>query len=591
MRRDEDSFEEQAEEFTDTSSGESRTSSASEDEGSVSDNDEEILEQATEEQPSRDVEEGSNQSASDDTRRLSKIEAIASSDRSEITQRSPQLNSLDSGSVAPIRLTGTAPTIQRPELRTPNPSLRRETSTTGIQLITLDESVQRNREPEIDTLEEVNLNRMSPELTETIGVGSALLELEDPFYTWAGGTPYGSGRPAVILHISPENNRGVSLSFLERRLRDEYTQRNGGEPQAKGVRLVANKPKIPDLSNAIVTYDLTDDEWELEADGRPIRVVRNGEDALEYIAETVRTTYAGGLGYLVVNVPARWRDPISPGDVIERIRQRLLGKPDDPFETLSEETADEDSQLVARCEPDDVELIRTHAGQYWFGTQAETKKDPDQQRGLTVQEYEEQFERKLRDLDWLGTVLTEKGDNESEEHYHLKSKLTAGLANEMYEDDSGDEFESFVVESLLDREGPIQTEYGDGPIIDIRVNWQRAIDDFVPNPEAYPSTVAFEIETGRGEAGASFRKVWHTIERLERTDVDVVYVVVPPRLLLQRRSQSAHLQKLIAVWNKRVDRADVDGPQAFLCVPTFDSAGNCTAIRDAEMVTKDVFST
>lgn len=584
MSRDETSREEQEEEF-DEADRRPRGSS-DDDEGDLSDEDEETLEEEDDTDAQTDSEESEQEEDGPDWTRL---ETIPPADRPVPSREFSSVERTEMISFEPVQLDGTAPDIQPPQLHNTTPELQRESF--GIHPITLDGSLDQHRGSDIDTQDEITLRHVPPVLRDTITVGSSYLEMEDPFYEWTGGTPYGSGRPAIILHVSPENRRGPSLTFLERRLRDEYTQQRGGEPQAKGVRLVANKPKIPNISNAIVTFDLTDEDWELEANTQPIRVKRNGEDALEYITETVQTTYAGDLGYLVVNLPERWRDPISPGDVIERIRRRLLTDADSAVKPWETNDDNNDSLWVARCEPDDVDAIRTQVARYWFGGQVESENEDAKEYHPTVQRYEAQFERGLRNPEWLATVLTEEHDNESEEHYLLKAKIAAGLANTLFENDySTEDRSTFAVESLFP-EGPIRTEEEEnGTVIDLRVDWKRAFDSFVPVPETgSPSTIAFEIETGRAQAETGFRKIWKTVDRLAETDTDVVYVVVPPRLLLQRRTQADHLQKLVAVWNKRVESGDVDNPQAMLCVPNFDWGGDCIGLRKAKRVTREVY--
>lgn len=597
MNRKEDSSEQKEEEFDQIAGDRSPSSTSGGDEGAMSDEDEEIIDQANTTNEENDHVQTGPEATETTEEKLSvdRLQAINAANRPNVAIERPKLKPLDQDSITPVRLDGRVSNVQTPILRNPSPALQSETPT--IQAVTLDGTLDRDQESEISQQNEPSLTRMNHELKETIDVGSDLLELEDPFYNWTGGTPHGSGRPAVILHVSSGDEHRASLTFLERRLRDEYTQRRGGEPQAKRVRLVANKPKIPAISNSVVTFDLTSQEWELNKDTKPIRVERNSEDALEYISEIVRTSYSGELGYLIVNIPDRWRDPISPGDVINQIRQRLVTGADGAVEEWSAKKGDEESLLVARCEPDDVNEIRAQAHQYWFGELKEAEDAIEQESPLTVEEYEERFERGLRELDWLGTTLTEEHDSESEEHYHLKAAIASSIAKSMYKDGSNstEDLTEFAVKSLLNDEEPIQSEYSiqsknRNATIDLRIEWKRSLSSIVPIPDdIQPSHIAFEVETGRGEGGANFRKIWHTIDRLEN-EIDLVCVVIPPRLLLQRRSQSSHLQKLIDIWNQQVENGDVQKPRAILCIPTFDSAGECTKIRRAENLVEEVYS-
>ena len=601
MNRKEDVSEEQEEEEVDQITGDTSPSSTSEgDEGAMSDEDKEIVDQANTVDEDEDAhaysEPEETETTSEEQIDGGDLQAVKPFNRPNIDVKRPELKPLDQNNTTPIRLNGMVPNVQTPSPRNLDPSLQTEIPT--IQAVELEGTLNRDLQPDVSKQKEPILTRMRRELADIINVGSDLLELEDPFYDWIGGVPHGSGRPAVILHVSPEDADRSSLTFLERRLRDEYTQRRGGEPKAKRVRMVANKPKIPSLSNSIVTFDLTGEEWEVNTDIKPIRVERNSEDALEYIAEVVRTSYSGELGYLIINIPDSWRDPITTGDVIKRIRQRLLTGSADSVEEKRAENTDEESMLVALCEPIDLDEIRTQAHQYWFGGSKEVEDTIEEGLPQTVEECGEQFERGIRELDWLGTVLTEENDGESEEHYHLKSTIASSLAQSMYEEDlnSVKSLTEFAVKSLLGDEEPIQSECelestnGKKITVDLKIKWERSLKSVIPTPDdIQPSHVALEVETGRGEGGANFRKIWHTIDRLENK-IDLVGIVIPPRLLLQRRSQSSHLQTLVDIWNRKVKEGDVGKPQAILCIPVFDSAGNCTEIRRAETLIKEVYS-
>lgn len=589
MTRDERSLEEHEEELVDVSDGSSSRSSSSDDENEEVDPiQEEIEDQAVEE---KNVIE---QSVSSDTESESQqerdnVDLIPRSERPTIDSVSPELRQIrpsTSTSISTIQLTGSLTSVQPPSLHGLDVSINSET-VSSVETVSLKGELQLSKK--LPTQEEVNMRQMDLTLGDTVDVGSNLFELEDPLYNWTGGTAYGLGHPAVVLHVSPENRAGQSLAFLQRKLRDEYIQRRGGEPQAKEVQLVANKPKIPSLSNTIVTFDLTDEEWELNSGTQPIRIERNGEDALEYIAETVRTTYAGELGYLIVNLPNQRSDPFSD-DIVKQIQQRLLTDTEQATTPWDSDHTDNKSLPVICCEIRDTDAIHTRIEQYWFGTSREDE------GSLTVESYEQQFERELHELDWIGTVLTEQHEGESEEHYHLKAHIATGLAKLMYENSSAKSLTAFTTESLLDETPPIRSESTQSKskqssVVDLEIDWQPSLKSFVPIPDgASPSVVAFEVETGRGEAAASFRKIWHTIDRLEASDLDVVYVVIPPRLLLHRNSQRQHLQKLIDVWNLKLEDNEISGPQAVLCTPKFDLNGDCTGLQQAEKLAKEVYN-
>ena len=511
------------------------------------------------------------------------LSPIPPANRPQLIERSPKVIS-QQGDVHQLHLDGESVRVSQPALQTSSVTLQQ--TVVPIAGRSPQQTVSTNRAQMFNTVSEVEVSRVIDQLGDTTTLGANELEFEDPFHNWSGGSPFGSDHPAVVLHVSPENRRGDSVALLERRLRDAYTQEYGGTPEAKGVRLVANKPKIPSLSNTIVTFDLTGEEWEIQTDSQPIAVERNGQDALEYISEAVRNSYAGDLGYLIVNLPERWRDPLVPGDVFEQIRQRLL--PDeDVDETVDADTAPQ----VTPCEPIDSERLPSQAARYWFGT---SKLDGLQDNGdqrPSVEALEERFTNGLRRQDWLGTVLTSEDEAESTEHYHLKASIAAGVARTLYDASSSTNLNQYVLNTLIDG-SMIESETGDNhKRMDLKIEWKYGLDAFFPEQDdGSLSNIAVEVETGRGQAAASFRKIWQTVKRLDQnlTQDDLVVVVVPPRVLLQRESQASHLLKLITLWNERVESQD-DAHRSLLGVPVFNTDGNCTRIRAAESLVQEVY--
>jgi hypothetical protein len=97
----------------------------------------------------------------------------------------------------------------------------------------------------------------------------------------------------------------------------------------------------------------------------------------------------------------------------------------------------------------------------------------------------------------------------------------------------------YVINTLLD-DDVIKSEAEDNnKRMDLRIEWKDSLDSFFPEQDDdSPSNIAVEVETGRGQAAASFRKIWQTVKRLEQKSpqADLVVVVIPPRLLLQRKS-------------------------------------------------------
>lgn len=511
------------------------------------------------------------------------LSPIPPANRPQLIERSPRVIS-QQGDVHQLHLDGESVRVSQPALQTSSVTLQQ--TVVPIAGRSPQQTVSTNRAQIFITVSEVEVSRVIDQLGDTTTLGANELEFEDPFHNWSGGSPFGSDHPAVVLHVSPENRRGDSVALLERRLRDAYTQEYGGTPEAKGVRLVANKPKIPSLSNAVVTFDLTGEEWEIQTDSQPIAVERNGQDALEYISEAVRNSYAGDLGYLIVNLPERWRNPLVPGDVFEQIRQRLL--PDeDVDETVDADTAAQ----VTRCEPIDSERLPSQAARYWFGTsELDGLQDNEDQRP-SVEALEERFTNGLRRQDWLGTVLTSEDEAESTEHYHLKASIAAGVARTLYDASSSTNLNQYVLNTLING-SMIESETGDNhKRMDLKIEWKYDLDAFFPEQDdGSLSNIAVEVETGRGQAAASFRKIWQTVKRLDQslTQDDLVVVVVPPRVLMQRESQASHLLKLITLWNERVESQD-DAPRSLLGVPVFNTDGNCTRIRAAESLVQEVY--
>ncbi|AXG08419.1 hypothetical protein DU484_00350 (plasmid) [Haloplanus rubicundus] len=357
--------------------------------------------------------------------------------------------------------------------------------------------------------------------------------------------------------------------------------------------MVAGKPKIPDISGAVATFDLTGDEWELEFRADSVRVERDGKDALEYVEAIVETGFAGDLGYLVVNIPSDWADPIR-GDVFERIHERIAPTPGtDASSTIGSENATTDLPLVTRCHPDENIQLPADASVYWFGQRMDLDDEsvwPD-----TIEGWEDRFDRSLRNLDWLPTVLTEEHEgNESTEHYLIKGATAGLLVRAAHDDAESETLEEYVFETVL-RNDELETESGEDPCVDVHASFDDALDSCIPWPDEVDDSadLVIEVETGRGEGSTQFRKFWHTIDRLADDEYadDFVCVVVPPRLLAKTKKQAEYLCKLVKLWNRRVDltESDIEGPYARLAVPVFDESGSCQSLREAEAFVEEVY--
>jgi hypothetical protein len=489
-----------------------------------------------------------------------------------------------------IPLSGQVAPTER-SIRTTTPSLRQDSVRTVSEPVRPSGRLEDEQREQFRT-GSIEMTQVTPEVSRTVQAGEATRQIEDPFYSWKSATPYDSGRPSVVLHVSPENRRGDSLAFLERRLRDEYTQRRGGDPRAKRVRMVAGKPKIPDVSGAVATFDLTGDEWELDFRSDTVRVERDGRDALEYVEAIVDTGFAGELGYLVVNVPNDWGDRILDRDVFARIHERIGPSPE--RDTLrSSDDGPTDPPLVTRCRPAGEIEFPVDASAYWFGQRLDADRDGGS-LPATVEGVEDRFDRVLRETDWLSTVLTEEHDgDESDEHYLLKGAVAASIVRATH-DEASSALDEYVFETVL-ADGKLETEYGDGPRVDIHATFDDPIDSFVPWPDEVGDSndLVIEVETGRGEGRTQFRKLWNTVDRLaddEYADA-FVCVVIPPRLLTQTREQAEYLCQLMRLWNRRIDLEDskVEGPRARLAVPVFDESGSCRTLREAETFVEEVY--
>lgn len=168
-----------------------------------------------------------------------------------------------------------------------------------------------------------------------VGEGSDpedLAPADDPAFAWTGGSPYTSRRPALVIHR--DEGSVPSLSFLQVLLRDAYKEMVGGEPTAERVDFVANEPRFPDVGRSIVTLDCATGEWSRDVrNGRPV-IEREGVDLVPELRRVASTLYTGELGYVVVNVPGEWEDPLRHADFFERLVAAVAGE--DPDEAVDE---------------------------------------------------------------------------------------------------------------------------------------------------------------------------------------------------------------------------------------------------------------
>lgn len=387
-------------------------------------------------------------------------------------------------------------------------------------------------------------------------VEGELEELGEVLFGWAGGTPYTSRRPQVIIH--EQRARGESLALLQRVLRDNYTFLEGGEPTAETASTRAGELQTTALAGRIVTLDLAESEFSgTIKDGVP-QITLQQSDIVPELVEWTDTLYTGGLGYLIVSVPPTWNVPEQRLNFAEQLR-----------EYLSEPAENGPDVRVAR--PTTQQSWSDLASQY-FGVRSE---DSD-----TVREVEAKYNQLIEREDWRATALgkqSNSGDSgaESDHHYLIKSKLTETIAYQWYCESSAENYGRFLTDEVLEKER-IRTEEpmnaDDNIVPDLRVDVDStellsAIEKFcsvdtaeVPIEDG--ETVVVEYETGCQQGGFSFRKIRDTLDKYDATTVNRVLLVVPPAVLLTGASRAAMITRLVSSWNRKGNT-----PTAYLSTP------------------------
>ncbi len=425
-------------------------------------------------------------------------------------------------------------------------------------------------------------------LLQQTGQQALLDEIEDidPIFGWSGGHPYGSDRPTLILHREENDSQIQSFAFLQRALRDTFTEIKGGEPTVDQVEFVANDAQIPTIGGRIVTLDLTEDEWSPSLkNGRPT-IERGGIDIVSALTEQGKTLYSGGLGYLVVNVPSEWEATYRRQHFFEKLVDELADatshtdKEDEgAFEKISSAPI-----ILAQPRVTEPEAFAARVAQY-FGF----KYTPDYE---TIAQLDAGFTATLRSQRWAKVALSERQSygEESSRHYNWKALIVEGLAYALWKttNDGDQPFDTFVQEKLFP-EGPLHTEYSvgseqaeeDGLIADVYhtdddENWlPDTLATFLDN-EHYELPLAIEFETGFAEAGFGYRKLVETIEKYRDSDFNgSLLVVVPPRLLYRGERQARHLDRLVRYQGEQIDDIMTE-----LCIPTV-SEGRCTGLQIA----------
>lgn len=433
-------------------------------------------------------------------------------------------------------------------------------------------------------------------LVQNVGHQALLDEVEDvdPIFGWNGGHPYSSDRPTLILHCTEGNEDIQSFAFLQRTLRDTYSELRGGEPTVEQVNFVANQVQIPNIGGRIVTIDATDGEWKPSLDNGQPSIERGGVDIVSALTDQADTLYSGGLGYLLVNVPAEWESTFRRQNFIKKLVRELADaapSTDDDSDGVFEKLRSAPI-TVARPRVTDPDGFAARVARYFgFETTAEYK---------TIAQIDEIIDIGLRSERWAKVALTERQSDgeESSRHYNWKALITEGIARDLWvaTTDRDQPFDSFVRERILS-DGPLHTEFSLGgnyddensAIADVYLEDSNAgwlpdqPRDYI-DTELYSLPLAFEFETGYSEAAFGYRKLVESIEKYEIAGFDgTVIVVIPPRLLYRGERQARHLDRLI-----RIQGEQSDDICAELCVPTV-SDRRCTGLQRASDLIRQLY--
>lgn len=463
------------------------------------------------------------------------------------------------------------------------------------------ESLGVSHQTTLTTDDQRNSQTMTPESHHASNRPELTPETLDPGFRWTGGVPYATTTPQCILHVSPSEFE--SLAFLQRVLRDTYTELEGGRPQVQTLSTRAGTLNRVSVHGSIVTLDLTEEVWTVSLDRDQVTINHENRSVVPELQDYISAMYGGKLGYFVINASeADLKSPFHT-DGEDRLVSSLLDASD-----LTVEEEENDESLYARNPP-----IRIAAPR--FSDESEFRSVVEQYFGFSISEREEvdgriedveaAQETRLRANDWRRVALTERqnaGDGESDEHYLWKAALVDGIAWQMKEQyrrrNDGISFSSFVKHHLLrtPTEEPIQTEYeldvDDSDVFaDILVSadktwaWGGLTEFFERTPiePSKGSEVAIEFETGRGEGAFNLRKLRETVDKyLENEDTDIC-VVVPPRMFFRSESRGRMMKQL-------VDASSMDrSSQEFaLCVPELGRR-TCDYLVSSESILEEWF--
>jgi len=437
-------------------------------------------------------------------------------------------------------------------------------------------------------------NIMTLDQTNTGDRPEQEIEEFDPAYDWSGGTPYGTTTPQCIIHIDTPDSE--SLPFLQRVLRDTYTELEGGRPRTKTMSVQAGKLEEATIHGAIVTLDLAAEQWTVSTDNQQIAISHDDREMVSQLQSTISDLYAGKLGYFVININ---QDDLQSRFLTNENKELINTLLDQPDFNGSHLTSDE---LLQRSAAPIHLAVPRHQTQPEFKQIIEQYFCFDQINHSRVAAIEASYEARLRANDWRRIALTQQQegtDGESDEHYLWKAAITAGIAWHMYEEytvlEEEISFNKFIQTQLIPT-GPIQTEVSDesdnSPIPDLQIDtsdvwaWNgfRSFNSPTKLEPPKDSKVIIEFETGRAQGAFDFRKIHHTLEKYDEESDLWVYVVVLPRMLFSSKSRANMINQLVEQWSS----SRPSNQQAELCIPVVGEYG-CENLHPVESLMSDWF--
>lgn len=485
--------------------------------------------------------------------------------------------------------------------------LQAEVMSSPVHTVRPQQKVDREDEQRIASLHELTATHiehqvdqhMEPEQRQSRGRAQLEIDEGDPVFGWAGGSPYGSTQPKLVIHRSKEGL--TTLPFLQVMLRDTYTELEGGEPGADTVEFVANEPRVPQVQKNIVTLDLTESGWQATMrSGDPV-IERNNVDIVPTLQEVASTLFTGELGYFVVNVPDGWE-----GDVVRRkFFDNLVAHISSG--AVSEKEGN-DAFAVVQSSPVVMATphIESETALFTMVMQYFSLYEDDVDRFESVDQVAAAQERALRRNDWKRIAVTERQqrDDESDEHYLWKALVAEGLVWEMKqwfdrEPTDGLDIGTFLQKQVLS-EDRLLTEHtvddGDehGSVVaDLYLSYEQtswlenAIEEFFGRANEDRWDIAVEVETGRSEGAFNFRKVRESLEKYCEAGVqrNHIWVVLPSRLFYRGERRARMILDLVESW----DELQEDQPvSAEVFVPVVTN-GSCQEMRAGAALVDELY--